>query len=225
MVAEDAASVEVERSPLMWLFGGRRVRVNTAGLRRRADATLYLPARTARGLLGADGRRKEKKAVYASRILPVTVLAASGSNAAVGLLTLAPAVKQISNLLGQQVPDQVYGLLDGGIDGFCGRHDAEQQNKRRPFAPCERKIRRKAQHIGRSCQMYPEMPFMPHAEPKPACGTGETAQESLHMTFLRPGLPGKQKEAAARSRHREGRRPSALLLIAEHIARAAGQTD
>ncbi len=112
VVAEDAASVEVERSPLMWLFGGRRVRVNTAGLRRRADATLYLPARTARGLLGADGRRKEKKAVYASRILPVTVLAASGSNAAVGLLTLAPAVKQISNLLGQQVPDQVYGLLD-----------------------------------------------------------------------------------------------------------------
>ena len=89
VVAEDAASVEVERSPLMWLFGGRRVRVNTAGLRRRADATLYLPARTARGLLGADGRRKEKKAVYASRILPVTVLAASGSNAAVGLLTLA----------------------------------------------------------------------------------------------------------------------------------------
>ena len=112
VVAEDAASVEVERSPLMWLFGGRRVRVNTAGLRRRADATLYLPARTARGLLGADGRRKEKKAVFASRILPVTVLAASGSNAAVGLLTLAPAVKQISNLLGQQVPDQVYGLLD-----------------------------------------------------------------------------------------------------------------
>ena len=42
----------------------------------------------------------------------MTVLAASGSNAAVGLLTLAPAVKQISNLLGQQVPDQVYGLLD-----------------------------------------------------------------------------------------------------------------
>lgn len=60
MVAEDAASVEVERSPLMWLFGGRRVRVNTAGLRRRADATLYLPARTARGCWArtAGGRRK-----------------------------------------------------------------------------------------------------------------------------------------------------------------------
>ena len=46
--AEDAASVEMERSPLMWLMGGRRVRVNTAGLRRRADATIYLPSSATR---------------------------------------------------------------------------------------------------------------------------------------------------------------------------------
>ena len=31
--AEDAASVEMERTPLLWLLGGRRIRVNTAGLR------------------------------------------------------------------------------------------------------------------------------------------------------------------------------------------------
>ena len=34
--AEDAASVEMERTPLLWLLGGRRIRVNTAGLRRKS---------------------------------------------------------------------------------------------------------------------------------------------------------------------------------------------
>lgn len=111
VVEEDAASVEVERSPLMWLAGGRRVRVNTAGLRRRADATLYLRAQQARGLMGG-GTVKRASALYAARLWPVTVLAASGSNAAVGLLTLAPALKQAGNILGKQVPDQVYGLVD-----------------------------------------------------------------------------------------------------------------
>ncbi len=110
VVAEDAASIEMERSPFMWAAGGRRVRVNTAGLRRRADATLYLPAREARRLLGSAEKRAA--ACYKARIWPITVLAASGSNAAVGLLSLAPAARQISYLLGQQVPDKMYSLVD-----------------------------------------------------------------------------------------------------------------
>ena len=110
LAVDDAASVEVERSPLMWLTRSRRVRVSTAGLRRRADATLYLPASTVRTLMEESPLQKRRR--YAARLWPVTMLAASGSNAAVGLLTLAPAVRQISHVLGQQVPDQVYNLMD-----------------------------------------------------------------------------------------------------------------
>lgn len=111
VVEEGAASVEVERTPLMWLTRASRVRVNTAGLRRRADATLYLHARQARSLVGS-GSVHRAGALYAARVWPVTVLAASGSNAAVGLLTLAPALRQAGELLGSQVPDQVYSLVD-----------------------------------------------------------------------------------------------------------------
>lgn len=60
VVAEDAASVEVERSPLMWLFGGRRVRVNTAGLRRRADATPVSAGQNGQGAAGR-GRPAERR--------------------------------------------------------------------------------------------------------------------------------------------------------------------
>lgn len=110
VVADDAASVEVERTPFMWLLRGCRVRINTAGLRRRADATLYLPARTAHGLLGTQARKQSRR--YSARPWPILVLAASGSNAAVGLLTLAPALRQSGRVLGAQVPDRVYGLVD-----------------------------------------------------------------------------------------------------------------
>ena len=54
--AEDAASVEMERTPLLWLLGGRRIRVNTAGLRRKSDAVLYLSAAQAKKPDGQRGR-------------------------------------------------------------------------------------------------------------------------------------------------------------------------
>ena len=108
--ADDAASVEVERTPLMWITGGRRVRVNTAGLRRRADATLYLPAAAARQcVLNGSGRQRRR---YTARVLPVAVMAASSSNAALGLLTLAPAVRQAGQILGREMTGEVYNLMD-----------------------------------------------------------------------------------------------------------------
>ncbi|HIW72702.1 MAG TPA: PH domain-containing protein [Firmicutes bacterium] len=108
--AEDAASVEMERTPLMWLAGGRRVRVNTAGLRRRADATIYLPVSATRKVMleGTDRRRRR----YAARAFPVAVMSASSSNAALGLLTLAPAVRQAGQILGREMTGEVYGLMD-----------------------------------------------------------------------------------------------------------------
>lgn len=108
--AEDAASVEVERSPLMWLLHGVRVRVNTAGLRRRADATLYLPASVVARYRPADEGRPWRR--YRSQLWPVVVLAASSSNAAVGLLTVAPAMRQAGKILGREVTSEVYGLVE-----------------------------------------------------------------------------------------------------------------
>ncbi len=109
--AEDAASVEMERSPLMWLMGGRRVRVNTAGLRRRADATIYLPSSATRNVL-MEGSAHKRCRRYAARAFPVAVMSASSSNAALGLLTLAPAVRQAGQILGREMTGEVYNLMD-----------------------------------------------------------------------------------------------------------------
>ncbi|MDD2362792.1 MAG: PH domain-containing protein [Oscillospiraceae bacterium] len=110
VTAQDAASVEIERSPLMWLTGGRRVRINTAGLRRRADATLYLPSKAALDMtvegVACRGRR------VSSRIFPTLILSASSSNAALGFLTVAPALRQTGQILGREVTGEVYGLFN-----------------------------------------------------------------------------------------------------------------
>lgn len=96
--AEDAASVEIERTWLLALCGGRRVRVNTAGLRRRSDAVLYLPAEQVRRLFLLKDHSAQR---FRARLWPVIVTAVSGSNAAVGLLTAAPALRQLSKLLSE----------------------------------------------------------------------------------------------------------------------------
>ncbi|MDD3833650.1 MAG: PH domain-containing protein [Oscillospiraceae bacterium] len=110
VTAQDAASVEIERSPLMWLAGGRRVRINTAGLRRRADATIFLSSKAALNMAGerspCNGRR------VSSHIFPTLILSASSSNAALGLLTLAPALRQAGQILGREVTSEVYGLFN-----------------------------------------------------------------------------------------------------------------
>ncbi len=106
--AEDAASVEIERTLLLALCGGRRVRVNTAGLRRRSDAVLYLSAKQVRRLFLLKDRSVQR---FRARVWPVVVTAISGSNAAVGLLTAAPALRQLSTLLGEWFSVDAVGLL------------------------------------------------------------------------------------------------------------------
>lgn len=113
--AEDAASVEVERTPLLWLLGGRRIRISTAGLRRRADAVLYLPAHSARRLFSLNERGAHRTR---ARVWPVAVMALSGSNAAVGLLTAAPLLRHAGQLLGQQFPQDVVSAVEQAL--FAG---------------------------------------------------------------------------------------------------------
>lgn len=108
IMAGNAASIEVERTPLLWLTKGRRVRINTAGLRRRADATVYLPE-SAANFYDKQGAGRER--YYASHVLPVLVLSASSSNAALGLLTLAPALRETGQIIGREVTSEVYGLV------------------------------------------------------------------------------------------------------------------
>lgn len=107
---EDAASVESECSLLLWLLHARRLHINTAGLRRRSDVTLYLPAAEAR-YFTASGR-SENDARFAARPVPVAVMAASSSNAALGLLTLAPALRQAGRILGRELPAEMLTLAD-----------------------------------------------------------------------------------------------------------------
>lgn len=109
VMAGDAASVEVERTPLMWLTKGRRVRINTAGLRKRADATVYLPEYVTRLY---DQKTTGRARRYASHTLPVVVMSASSSNAALGLLTLAPAIRQAGQIIGREVSSEVYGFVN-----------------------------------------------------------------------------------------------------------------
>lgn len=106
--AEDATSVEIERTLLLALCGGRRVRVNTAGLRRRSDAVLYLSAEQVRRLFLLKDRSEQR---FRARLWPVIVMAVSGSNAAVGLLTAAPALRQLSTLLSEWFSVDAVGLL------------------------------------------------------------------------------------------------------------------
>ena len=106
IMEEHAASIEVECTPLMWLARARRVSISTAGLRDRVDATIYMSARAVSERT-AGSRRTMR---YAARIFPVVILAASSSNAAIGLLTLAPALRNVGKVLGRDLSDELVGL-------------------------------------------------------------------------------------------------------------------
>ncbi len=110
--AEDATSVEVERTPLLWLFGARRILISTAGLRRRADACLYLSVEQTKNLFFLKRRADD----YCVRRWPVLVMSLTGSNAAVGLLTLAPILRQSGKLLGEEVTLEVVGALQSVLN-------------------------------------------------------------------------------------------------------------
>ncbi len=108
VMADDAASIEVERTPLMALCSGRRVRINTAGLRRRADATVLMSKKQAARLLPMHGFRRPHQLCSFWAVL---LMAASSSNAAVGLLTLVPALQQAARLMGEK-PDRFLHLAN-----------------------------------------------------------------------------------------------------------------
>ena len=112
VLAEDAASMEVERSPLMALTGCRRITLFTAGIRRRADASALLPRRQAEALLRNRPEADGKPCVNG---FAVWVMALSGSNGAVGLLTLAPVARQAARLFREEAA-QLTGLLGRMIE-------------------------------------------------------------------------------------------------------------
>ena len=60
----------------------------------------------------AGNRSKLRGNRVSSHVLPAIVLSASSSNAALGLLTLAPALRQAGQILGREFSGEVYGLLN-----------------------------------------------------------------------------------------------------------------
>ncbi len=105
----DAASVEIERSLPAALLRGRRVRVNTAGLRRRSDAVLYVSADEVRRSFVLRDRAQAGR--LRARFWPIVVLAISGSNAAVGLLTAVPLLRQLGRFLGEEIAPDAVGAV------------------------------------------------------------------------------------------------------------------
>jgi len=90
------ALIATEMTPLMRIFRCRKIQISTADRRRTSDATLYVPKQIAASLIrdeiGTEG--------YHAKTLPVAVMALSGSNAAVGVLTLVPFIRRAATVLG-----------------------------------------------------------------------------------------------------------------------------
>ncbi len=95
LCAENAASVEVECTPLLWLLHGRRVRISTTGLRRRADVVLYLSATYADRLFVTETAKNHPR----GSLIRTVIFALSGSNAAVGLLSVSPLLRRMATSL------------------------------------------------------------------------------------------------------------------------------
>ncbi len=95
LCAENAASVEVECTPLLWVLHGRRVRISTTGLRRRADVVLYLSATHAARLFVTETTALRPR----GSLIRTVIFALSGSNAAVGLLSVSPLLRQMATSL------------------------------------------------------------------------------------------------------------------------------
>lgn len=106
LAPDSTALVAVETSPLMRLCGCRKVQISTADRRRRTDATLYLAKRHTTPLIqheiGAEG--------YHARTIPILIMALSGSNAAVGVLTLVPFIRRAAAVLGESFTRDWYAM-------------------------------------------------------------------------------------------------------------------
>lgn len=110
--AADAASVEIECTPFLWMCGGRRVRVSTAGLRRRADAVLYVSADEAAALFPMRAHRAARRG---TRRWPIAVLSLTGSNAAAGLLTAVPILRAFGRVIGEEWLPKFSAQTEGSI--------------------------------------------------------------------------------------------------------------
>ncbi len=102
------ALVAIETTPLMRLFGCRRIQISTVSKRRHADATLYVSHRDALPLskqeIGAEG--------YHATTFPVLIMALSGSNAAIGAITLVPFIRRTATVLGERFSQDIYSLTE-----------------------------------------------------------------------------------------------------------------
>jgi len=110
VMPDDTSSVTADCTLLMWLTRSRRLWIHTAGIRRRADAILFLPLARASRLLPEKQPLSDGKP-YCARIWPILLMAATGSNIAFGLLTLAPALYQAADLAGSTVAREIPGIL------------------------------------------------------------------------------------------------------------------
>jgi len=99
---DEAATIESDTSLFLWLFRARRLRVNTAGRTDKPDAVFYVSAKTAKEIMKKDPPATSAR--YGAKLWPIIMLAASGSNAAFGLITLAPVVYQIADIIGSAAP-------------------------------------------------------------------------------------------------------------------------
>lgn len=93
---DSTALISAEITPLMRVCRCCKIEVSTADRRRKTDATMYLPIKHTVSMMrcevGAEG--------YRARLIPVILMALSGSNAAVGVLTLVPFVRRAATVLG-----------------------------------------------------------------------------------------------------------------------------
>lgn len=97
------ALIATEATPLMRICGCHRVQISTVGRRRGADAVWYLAGRYPhRPDIGAEG--------YHANLVLIAVMALSGSNAAIGAITLVPLIRKAASILGNRFPEDLYSV-------------------------------------------------------------------------------------------------------------------
>lgn len=104
------AAVGILRAPLMGLCGARRVWLYAPAGRRAAELSLYLSQQSARQFWPQTDRPHRIRHFW-----PTLVLAASGSNAAVGLLTAAVPLRQAARLWGGRGAGELVTFADRAL--------------------------------------------------------------------------------------------------------------
>lgn len=104
-------SLELERGPVGAMLGSVRLNIRTRAVCRRADISLTLPrdraARMAGGLIPLKGGGKK----YRAGMRSVAIMAASGSNAASGILLIIPVILKLRRIIDSALPSRLLGEL------------------------------------------------------------------------------------------------------------------